>query len=178
MFNPRDVAQIRPELLKLAPNGRMPNSELPVVIYRQVINGDHLEAGYRRLFNDNGWFGDWAMGIYGYHHFHSNAHEVLGVAAGSASLVLGGEGGATVEVSKGDVVILPAGTGHRRIADSWDFWVVGAYPAGQESPDEFTDKRMRTNLGLRLRSVQLPRLDPVYGATGPLTQLWIRDTID
>lgn len=93
-----------PETFILPPNGRMPNSHLPVVFYRDVAPArEDLEPYLRRLFNHNHWGGDWAMGIYGYHHFHSNAHEVLGIAAGSATLVLGGDGGRLLEVTRGDV---------------------------------------------------------------------------
>jgi len=172
MFGPSSPDPATPEAFHLDSNGRMPNSHLPVVIYRGVSKEADLETYFRRLFNSNHWSGDWAMGIFGYHHFHSNAHEVLGVAAGSATLVLGGEGGRALEVGAGDVLILPAGTGHRRIKDSWDFWVVGAYPRGQENCDEYTDQRMCTNCALRLRAVALPSRDPVYGKDGQLLSLW------
>jgi uncharacterized protein YjlB len=163
-----------PETMTFRENGRMPNSDLPVLIYRRVLAGEDLEQEFRNLFHSNHWGGTWALGIYGYHHFHSNAHEVLGVAAGSATLLLGGEATSPIVVEKGDVIILPAGTGHRRIRDSWNFWVVGAYPHGQEQYDEFTDKRMCTNCALRLRSVEVPARDPVFGKQGSLVRLWTR----
>lgn len=168
------LKMIEPEALILGANGRIPNSDLPVLIYRSALEGDDLEADFKKLFHQNHWGGTWALGIYGYHHFHSNAREALGVAAGSATLVLGGEGSAPVVVEKGDVLLLPAGTGHRRIKDSWDFWVVGAYPRGQENYDEFTDQAMCTNCAFRLRAVPLPKADPLYGRTGPLIQLWAK----
>lgn len=174
MFGPATPKTVEPEAFHLASNGRIPNSHLAVVLYRGVCNEDDLETYFRKLFNSHGWAGDWAMGVYGYHHFHSNAHEVLGIAAGSATLVLGGEDGRSLEVRAGDVLIIPAGTGHRRIKDSWDFWVVGAYPKGQEDYDEYTDQRMCTNCALRLRAVALPRHDPVYGNEGKLLRLWER----
>ncbi|KRA99858.1 hypothetical protein ASD83_05035 [Devosia sp. Root685] len=91
MFGLATPKIVEPEAFHLSSNGRIPNSHLAVVLYRGVSDEDDLETYFRRLFNSHDWSGDWAMGIYGYHHFHSNAHEVLGIAAGSATLVLGGE---------------------------------------------------------------------------------------
>jgi uncharacterized protein YjlB len=166
---------VTPITFSLSSNGRMPNSHLPVLLYRGAgKDGEDLETFFKHQFAKNHWGGQWALGIYGYHHFHSNAHEALGIAVGRATLVLGGEGGLEVEVSAGDVLVLPAGTGHRRIRDSWDFWVVGAYPRGQENFDEYTDRAMCTNCGFRLRAVSLPKRDPLFGAKGPLVTLWQR----
>ena len=44
-----------------------------------------------------GWLGAWVDGIYAFHHFHSTAHEVLGIVAGSASVILGGPKGRRFE---------------------------------------------------------------------------------
>ena len=157
-----------PETLLLPRGALMPNSRLPVLIYRAVLEGG--ARGFDSLFRSNGWGGTWRNGVYDYDHFHSNAHEVLGVEAGWAALRLGGEEGQTVEVEAADVVVLPAGTGHRRIEASGDFAVSGAYPAAQERYDIC---RARTpELELRISKVQLPRTDPVLGGDGPLLALW------
>lgn len=168
----RRVLRRKPLQLALAENARMPNSVLPVLIYPQVLSGEDLEGLARDVFRSNGWSGAWAAGIYGYHHFHSNAHEALAVVAGQATLILGGAEGTTVAVAAGDVLVLPAGTGHRRIRDSWDFWVVGAYPAGQEEYDEYLRKQLCANYRGRIDAVRLPECDPLYGGQGPLLKLW------
>jgi uncharacterized protein YjlB len=165
----------RPEKLVLAGNGRIPNSELPVLLYRKALTGHDKERTFYRLFGHNHWGGCWSAGIYGYHHFHSNAHEALGIAAGSAQVVLGGPGGPQLLLEAGDLVILPAGTGHRRIRDSWDFWVVGAYPRGQEKYDEYIDQALCANCRARLRAVGAPEADPLYGRDGPLMRAWAAD---
>ena len=76
----------------------------------------------------------WRNGIYAHHHYHSTAHEVLGIVAGSVRVRLGGESGKTVELRAGDVVVIPAGVAHKSEGASPDLLVVGAYPGGK-SPD-------------------------------------------
>lgn len=79
-------------------------------------------------FATNGCTDAWLGGLYGFHHFHSTAHEVLGVCRGRVTLHLGGKNGGKFEVRAGDVVILPAGTGHQCAGSMEHFTVVGAYP--------------------------------------------------
>src|SRR5690606_9315115 len=119
-------------------DGKIPNNpRLPLLIYRGTLppgQGPEADpaAAFESVFARNGWHGAWRDGIYPYHHYHSTAHEVLGVASGEAQVRLGGRNGMTLTIRAGDVVIIPAGVGHCNLGATPDFLVVGAYPEGQE----------------------------------------------
>lgn len=145
----------------------VPNSTLPVLLCRGVLAANAAEKAklFRERFKKNGWTGLWADTIYDYTHFHSNAHEVLGIAEGNVSLRLGGENGSLIRLKAGDMLILPAGVGHRRVGDDEGLKVIGAYPRGQS---HFDMKRT----GRRVPRVALPSTDPFYGEDGPLIRAW------
>src|SRR5689334_11289500 len=91
-------------------DGPIPNHpRFPVLLYHGVDVGDA-----KRLLAGHGWDGAWTNGVFDFHHFHSTSHEVLAVVAGVATLELGGPQGEAFQVTEGDVLVLPAGTGHRR----------------------------------------------------------------
>jgi uncharacterized protein YjlB len=103
-----------------------------VLVYRAAITADAQDRASvsERGFAQNDWRNSWRNGVYSFAHYHSTAHEALGVYSGSARLRLGGEHGQTVEVRSGDVILIPAGVAHHNIGASPDFSVVGAYPDG------------------------------------------------
>jgi uncharacterized protein YjlB len=171
---PTEKTEATVELYRLGDDGRIPNNErLPLIVYRGVLpqGGDRASA-CETLFERNGWGDGWRNGIFPYHHFHSTAHEALGIVAGHAWVRFGGDAGETVEVHAGDVVVIPAGVGHKRESASADLLVVGAYPKGQ-SVDLCTGKLGERETAQRnIPRVALPKRDPVYGKTGPLIEEW------
>jgi uncharacterized protein YjlB len=167
------LATTTPQQLHLKPNGWMPNSSLPVLLYRNVLpTGKDLAAKMERLFTANQWPPQWRNGVYDFHHYHSTAHEVLGFAAGHADLVLGGEGGESVTVHAGDLLALPAGTGHCRITASDDFLVIGAYPENERW--DICRTAATPEVLERMRHVRFPASDPLTGASGALPKLWLQ----
>ncbi|MEI2830690.1 cupin domain-containing protein [Pseudomonas mosselii] len=155
-------------------DGATPNSRFPVLLYRLKLDraGDTASA-FEALFAAHEWTPLWRDGIFDYHHFHPNAHEALGIARGRARLTLGGECGQSVSVERGDVLVLPAGTGHRCIECSDDFLVVGAYPHGQEDYDiQRPDSAAHQRALERIAKVPQPKQDPVSGLHGALKTRW------
>jgi uncharacterized protein YjlB len=162
-----------PEVLPLSRNAWVPNNDrFPVLIYHGVLDTavPDAAASFEHLFHQNGWLPQWRNGIYDFHHYHSTAHEVLGIAAGHVRVVLGGPGGRELTLAAGDVLVLPTGTGHCRTQSSPDLLVVGAYPPAQSwdicrsAPSQIERERMRT--------LPFPLSDPLTGPGGALTKLW------
>jgi uncharacterized protein YjlB len=151
--------------------GGIPNSRLPVLVYHNVQGARETDE-CEELFARNGWLGAWLDGIYSFHHFHSTAHEVLGIVAGTVTVVLGGPSGRRFDVSRGDVLVLPAGTGHCNAGSSDDLLVVGAYPNAMRWDLRRGDPAERDEVLANIAAVQLPDSDPVHGQDGPLTEIW------
>lgn len=150
------------------------NARLPLLVYAGAVclpQHDPASA-FEDLFQAHGWEGAWRDGVYRYHHYHSTAHEVLGVYRGTARVQLGGPHGLTVEVHPGDVLILPAGVAHKNLGASSGFGVVGAYPRGQRPDLNTGGEGERPRADRQIAQVPLPAADPVYGAQGPLAEHW------
>jgi len=161
---------VDPASLRFDDDGVIPNSRLPALVYDDVPEA-RAAADCEELFARHGWLGAWRNGIYPFHHFHSTAHEVLGIVAGAATVMLGGPQGSELRVRRGQVLVLPAGTGHCNLGGE-GLVVVGAYPDGMDwdlcRGDPAEHDAVRGNIA----RVPLPRADPVHGAGGPLTTLW------
>lgn len=157
-------------------DGRIPNNPtLPFIQYRGVValqEASDPAAVFERLFDVNGWGGSWRNGIYDYVHYHPRTHEVLGIARGTARVRFGGSQGRTVKLKPGDVVILPAGTGHQALSASQDLLVVGAYPSQGEYDEYRISAKAHARALAMIPKVPVPGKDPVYGSKGPLIALW------
>jgi len=179
--------------------GDMPNNEaLPVILYKGVADfGDREPEGvFEEMFARNDWGNGWRVeSIYHFHHYHSDAHEVVAFARGAATLQIGGPDGPIIEVEAGDAAVIPAGVGHRRLDDAPGLSVVGAYPPEQspdvcvtteedvqKARDENADvdgcvirlfaKDERDKVRASIAGTALPPADPLSGVDGPVMNLW------
>jgi uncharacterized protein YjlB len=152
-------------------DGTIPNSRLPLLVYRGAVPTD--AAAIELVFAANRWPPAWRDGVHPFHHFHSSAHEVLGVARGEASVLFGGPGGQVLTVRAGDVVVVPAGVGHCNQGQSDDLLIVGAYPDNGARPDLRRGKAGEHDAAVRaVAGVPVPAADPVDGVDGALRRLW------
>lgn len=171
--NITQTPQVICELLK--DDGSIPNNpQLPLLVYQGALQLPVQDpaAAIEELLAGNEWGGSWRNGIYNFHHYHSTAHEVLVCYRGTAKVQLGGESGITLTLKQGDVVVIPAGVGHKNLGNSDDFRVVGAYPPGQDWDMNYGKPGERPQTDENISRVPLPPSDPVYGDNGPLCEHW------
>lgn len=154
---------------------RIPNTSIqskPLMIYHAAFDASATELS-KHLGDVGEVVPQWVYGMFPQTHFHSTTHEVLGVVSGQAILCFGGEGNPErfePTVEKGDMIIVPAGVGHR-LLDEPDsggerFKMVGAYPRdkhwdmcyGQEGEEEKVKE---------IAKLGWFRQDPLFGADGP-----------
>ncbi|WP_292232420.1 cupin domain-containing protein [Mesorhizobium sp.] len=160
------------QTIRLNPAPPFPNSALPVILYRNCFT-DSKELEHR--LRSNGWIPDWysAEGMFPYHHFHSDAHEIIAVLKGKLRGKVGGPDGVEVVMGSGDVIVLPAGVAHIGLAVSADLWTVGGYPSGYAIHDfRLGDMGEYANCLANTLSVPSPAADPLGGLDGPLAETW------
>jgi uncharacterized protein YjlB len=159
----------------LPDDGNFPNNALlPLIVLKRAINLDETENSkmVKELFESNGWVNAWEDGIYNYQHYHSTAHEVLGILKGTAMVQFGGNNGIGLSLEPGDVIIIPAGVAHKKLDSDDNFSCVGAYPVGQEYDMNYGTEEERLKAEKNIRALALPQADPVYGIDGPLLKNW------
>jgi uncharacterized protein YjlB len=166
---------LRTETFHFGDDGDIPNHpRWPMIVYPQAIDASVSDPAveFERRFERHGWGDGWRNGIFSFPHFHSNAHEVLGIAAGSARVRFGGGAGRVIDVVAGDAVLLPAGTGHQLVSSSDGLLVIGAYPPGSRRDLLRAGEGDREAIRKRIAAVAKPDSDPVGGANGPVATLW------
>nr|WKN39729.1 cupin domain-containing protein [Tunicatimonas sp. TK19036] len=170
------IQEVQAEPHLLQDDGTFPNNQkLPLIIYSQVLDLSEGDAAsiMESVLQANGWGNSWRNGIYTYHHYHSTAHEFIGIYRGKVKVELGGpDVGIEVEAKAGDVIVIPAGVVHKNLGASADFACIGAYPPGQNFDMNYGKESERPQADENIKQVPLPNTDPVYGNRGMLLKLW------
>ena len=174
IFLPNSVKSVNKSIqLLFKDDGRIPNSKYPLILYKNTFSerGSKGAAWLEGTFRRNNWTNSWRNGIYSFHHYHSTSHEVLGVYSGNAIVQLGGESGERVKIEAGDVIIIPAGVGHKNLGGE-GLGVVGAYPDGRSwdlmkgKPDE------RPQADKNIAALPIPKSDPILGKQDGIPKVW------
>jgi uncharacterized protein YjlB len=169
-----------PQTFLFKDDGKVPNNPaLPVLLYAQAIETPRLgtlASAIESTFKANGWGRDlWRNGVFPFVHYHAEIHEALGIARGHARVQLGGHDGAALDLKEGDVVVLPAGTGHQKLIGSDDFLVIGGYPPdGTYNLCRGDNPAERDKALVSIPKVPAPDTDPLTGKEGALPKLWRR----
>jgi uncharacterized protein YjlB len=157
-------------------NKNFPNSQYPVLIYRHCLELPKFKNKaveiVQKIFARNKWSNSWQNGIYDFHHYHSTTHECMAIVQGKARVIFGGPKGKPAEVITGDVIILPAGTGHKCTKHSDDFLCVGAYPQAKDYDTNYGKASEYDEAVRRIKTLSIPLKDPVFGNEGFLKSYW------
>lgn len=149
-----------------------PNSQLPVLLYQKAFQKNDSVDSIELVLKKNKWKNLWRNGIFPFHHYHSNTHEVLICYEGWCDVQLGGDNGIEWPFEKGDALIIPAGVAHKNIKSSAAFKCIGAYPINIEYDMNYGKPEELSKAKKNIEKLALPSTDPVFGKNGPLFNYW------
>jgi uncharacterized protein YjlB len=175
IFIPKKFLPIMQDTKKIyfKDDGKIPNSKFPLIIYKNAFSERNSSgaAWLEKTFSANNWTNSWRNGIYSFHHYHSTSHEVLGIYSGEALVHLGGEKGEKLNVKAGDIIIIPAGVGHKNLG-SENLGVVGAYPNGRNWDLNRGLPKERPQADKNIAALPIPLTDPLLGTNDGLVKIW------
>lgn len=163
-----------PKILYFKDDGVVPNNRHPLLLYSNAFS-ERDEAGalwIEKQFLSNNWSNSWRNGIFSFQHYHSITHEALGIYRGEATVLLGGDKGVEVKVKAGDIIVIPAGVGHKNLG-SKDLGVFGAYPNGMPVDIMRGLPGERPGTDKNIAAVPFPDTDPLMGKSEGLRSIWM-----
>ena len=149
-----------------------PNTSIqqkPLLIYHQAFSDPSATAVEAHLKSVGVVEPQWRHTMYSKSHFHSISHEVLCIVSGAAKCCFGHEdnpGRVEPVLTKGDVVIVPAGVAHRLLEDHGEFQMVGSYPLGHGWDMCYGSKGREDKLK-NISKLGWFKKDPIFGDQGP-----------
>ena len=169
----KNSTRMKPEEFLFKDDGKIPNSKYPLLLYKNAFfqRNDEGAEWLEKHFSAYNWTNSWRNGVYPFHHYHSTSHEVLGVYSGTALLHLGGEQGQKVKVEAGDIIVIPAGVGHKNLSDD-NLGIVGAYPDGRSWDINKGLPGERPKTDENIAKLPIPATDPLQGKAAGLVKIW------
>ncbi|KAI6080443.1 RmlC-like cupin domain-containing protein [Hypoxylon rubiginosum] len=178
-INPTPLASLRVSRYSIPAHGLIPNTSIqnkPLIHYHEAFPVATLTASSveSHLTSVGVVEPQWRFTMYNTTHFHSTTHELLCITRGKARLCFGGEDNpdrVEKEVEQGDVLVLPAGVGHRLLEDlTGGFEMVGSYPKGC-SWDMCYGKKGEEAKVQSISKLPWFERDPIYGEEGPVLEV-------
>jgi uncharacterized protein YjlB len=162
-----------PEILYFKDDGMVPNNAFPLLLYRSAFTERNVRGAewIEQHFLSNNWSNSWRNGIFTFQHYHSITHEALGIYSGECKVLLGGDKGTEVIVKAGDIIVIPAGVGHKNLGDK-NLGVVGAYPNGMPVDIMRGEPGERPAVLNNIAAVPFPGTDPLHGKDEGLRKIW------
>ncbi|KXL42749.1 hypothetical protein M433DRAFT_156553 [Acidomyces richmondensis BFW] len=170
-----------PEIYYAKPTSYVPNSPLPILIYRNVLPSDLSLETVTAALEANNWIKGGVFKHYPTHHYHSNTPECYAAIKGHTTCLYGvgplddQNQGVKFEMKAGDIAVHAPGVAHRNVKSSPDYEYVGLYPKGAPHWDNNFCRADAGETAVKAeaaRRVPIPDYDPVYGLDGPLPRLW------
>ncbi|MCJ1286293.1 hypothetical protein MMC26_005638 [Xylographa opegraphella] len=177
-MKPNPLKTLRVSKYQIPPYKLLPNTSIqhhPLFIYHSAFPSSASAATIESHLRDIGIVSpQWRFTMYSTTHFHSTSHEVLAISNGKAKLCFGGEENPkNVEavLEKGDVIVIPAGVGHRLLEDiEGGFEMVGSYPTGMHWDMCYGREAEKEKID-GIRHLKWFDHDPVYGQEGPMLDI-------
>lgn len=176
-FEASPLSLLRVSRHQIPAHGLIPNTSIqhrPLLIYHSAFPSTATASAIEANLSSVGVVTpQWRYTMYSTTHFHSTSHEVLCISNGRAKLCFGGEdnpGRVEARVEKGDVIVVPAGVGHRLLEDDksgGSFQMVGSYPNGKQW-DMCYGKKFEEDKARNIEKLGWFERDPVYGDDGPV----------
>ncbi len=165
----------KPDIIYFKDDGIVPNSKYPLLRYKNAFDhrNDEGAVWLEQHFLKNNWSNSWRNGVFTFQHYHSIAHEALGIYSGEVLVLLGGDKGKEVKVTAGDIIVIPAGVGHKNLGDS-NLGVVGAYPNGMPVDIMRCEPGERPRVDKNIAAVPFPGTDPLHGTEKGLMKIWTK----
>ncbi|KAF1353734.1 hypothetical protein BDV97DRAFT_375643 [Delphinella strobiligena] len=147
-------------MYNLTPTPHVPNSALPVLVYRAVLPLPHNQNSAKDALEKN---------------------NCIKVFSGSSRFLLGrgplddDAYGVEVELNAGDITVQPAGVAHCCLTSTDDFNYLGVYPKHSPKWDNNfcnVSAEETNQKAIVAHSIAIPDSDPIYGRHGPLVELW------